>query len=508
MPEETEKKIAILIDADNISYKKIEEILNEVKRYGIPTIKRIYGDWTSPYVENWKDSLLTHAITPIQQYSYTQGKNSTDSALIIDAMDILHSDRVDGFCIVSSDSDFTRLATRLRESGKLVIGIGERKTPKPFISSCDKFIYVEILEKEVSKKAVKKKNNNTSPTPSPIERNKISALDEETLELLKDTVDDTADESGWAFLGEIGSLFNKRKPDFDARNYGYEKISHLFKAYKEDFEIEERNTEKSRIKNYYIRNIINKVTPATPAVPKAEHPNPNQSKTTQSHSSSAQTGHKGHNQGKQNNPGQNKVINTPNSTKTESVSSHQGKIVNTQNPPDQAENISGNQKQEKTKSSAAKSKSATDNQKQGKGQAHTEKAEITVTNQGNADNNASEATQTTDGTPSTVKNTTINLETAILPSKGNQITAEDVTKNQIRITKDLKQLFPNKTKKIRILIDNEYECSFSYRRDRSHVLSLGTAAAQELELEAGISIKVTKLGENSYQLEKVIKESN
>jgi uncharacterized protein (TIGR00288 family) len=148
MAEHGDLQIAILIDADNVSYRKIEEILNEVKRYGIPTIKRIYGDWTNPYVEKWKDKLLTHAITPIQQYSYTQGKNSTDSALIIDAMDILHSDRVDGFCIVSSDSDFTRLATRLRESGKLVIGIGEKKTPKPFIASCDKFIYVEIFEKK------------------------------------------------------------------------------------------------------------------------------------------------------------------------------------------------------------------------------------------------------------------------------------------------------------------------------------------------------------------------
>lgn len=507
MPEETEKKIAILIDADNISYKKIEEILNEVKRYGIPTIKRIYGDWTSPYVENWKDSLLTHAITPIQQYSYTQGKNSTDSALIIDAMDILHSDRVDGFCIVSSDSDFTRLATRLRESGKLVIGIGERKTPKPFISSCDKFIYVEILEKEVSKKAVKKKNNNNSPTPSPIERNKISALDEETLELLKDTVDDTADESGWAFLGEIGSLFNKRKPDFDARNYGYEKISHLFKAYKEDFEIEERNTEKSRIKNYYIRNIINKATPATPTVPKAEHPTHNQSKTTQAHSNSTQTENKGAHQGKSNNTAQNKVVNTTHSTKTESASPNQEKNVNMQNQPAQSENTFVNQKPENTKSSPAKTKK-TANQKQGKARAHAEKTETAITNQINPVNIDSEPDKSTSTNPLPVKNMAINLETAIIPSKGNHITAEDVTKNQIRITKDLKQLFPNKTKKIRILINNEYECAFSYRRDRSHVLSLGTAAAQELELEAGISIKVTKLGENSYQLEKVIKESN
>ncbi len=267
MAEHGDLQIAILIDADKASYRKIEEILNEVKRYGIPTIKRIYGDWTNPYVEKWKDKLLTHAITPIQQYSYTQGKNSTDSALIIDAMDILHSDRVDGFCIVSSDSDFTRLATRLRESGKLVIGIGEKKTPKPFIASCDKFIYVEIFEKNQKKETVAKKKQQNQPKPAPVDNpTSIAVLDEETLELLKDTVDDTADENGWAFLGEIGSLFNKRKPDFDARNYGYDKMSHLFKAYKEDFEIEERNTDKSRIKHYYIRNIIKRpLAMASPA---------------------------------------------------------------------------------------------------------------------------------------------------------------------------------------------------------------------------------------------------
>src|SRR5690606_13868417 len=148
MAQEADLKIAVLIDADNVSNTKIESILDEVKRYGIPTIKRIYADWTRSHVAGWKEPLLTHAITPIQQYGYTTGKNSSDSALIIDAMDILHSQQVDGFTIVSSDSDFTRLAIRLRESGKLVIGVGEKKTPKPFISACDKFIYIEILGKE------------------------------------------------------------------------------------------------------------------------------------------------------------------------------------------------------------------------------------------------------------------------------------------------------------------------------------------------------------------------
>lgn len=242
MAEKADLNIAILIDADNISFKKIDEILNEVKRYGVPTIKRIYGDWTSSYVANWKEKLLTHAITPIQQYGYTQGKNSTDSALIIDAMDILHSDRVDGFCIVSSDSDFTRLATRLRESGKLVIGVGERKTPQPFISSCDKFIYVEILDKV--------------PNAAPL-------VDKDTMTILKETVADTADDSGWAFLGDIGNLIIKRKPDFDARNYGFDKLSQLFKALKVDFQVDERTREKSNVKHYFIKN--NSSAPAAKA---------------------------------------------------------------------------------------------------------------------------------------------------------------------------------------------------------------------------------------------------
>lgn len=399
MANPKELNIAILIDADNVSHKKIKNILNEVKRYGVSTIKRIYGDWTSPYVENWKESLLTHAITPIQQYSYTQGKNSTDSALIIDAMDILHSDKVDGFCIVSSDSDFTRLATRLRESGKLVIGVGERKTPKPFIASCDKFIYVEILEKpetEKNKKAKPSPMASPAPTPksqesTPIIQNQVqpssptttnntttkeqeaelNILDEETLILLKDAVDDTADESGWASLGETGSLILKRKPDFDSRNYGYEKMSHLFKSMKEDFDIEERSSEKSKIKHFFIRNII---------VPKQ-------------------------------------------------------------------------QKQDQT----TKEK-------------ESDKKPISM----------------------------------IIPSPGNKITADDVKNNKIRITKNFKPLFPKKSTKLKIKIKTEHECSFSYRGDRSHVLSLGKEAATELGLEEGSNFKITKLADNKYSIQKQI----
>lgn len=261
-----ELNIAVLIDADNVSNSKIENILDEVKRHGTPSIKRIYGDWTSPYVAGWKDPLLTHAITPIQQYSYTSGKNSTDSALIIDAMDILHSQKVDGFCIVSSDSDFTRLAIRLRESGKLVIGIGQKKTPKPFIAACDKFIYIEILS-----------NNNTQATAAvdnKVQEKGVETQEKETqksvdaepissnfIRLLKNTVNDVADESGWAFLAEIGALLNKRKPDFDPRIYGFLKLAPLFKSLNRYFDIDEKNVENTKIKHIYIKNKDNKRSP-------------------------------------------------------------------------------------------------------------------------------------------------------------------------------------------------------------------------------------------------------
>jgi Protein of unknown function DUF88. len=433
MAEHGDLQIAILIDADNVSYRKIEEILNEVKRYGIPTIKRIYGDWTNPYVEKWKDKLLTHAITPIQQYSYTQGKNSTDSALIIDAMDILHSDRVDGFCIVSSDSDFTRLATRLRESGKLVIGIGEKKTPKPFIASCDKFIYVEIFEKTQKKETVAKKKQQNQPKPAPVDNpTSIAVLDEETLELLKDTVDDTADENGWAFLGEIGSLFNKRKPDFDARNYGYDKMSHLFKAYKEDFEIEERNTDKSRIKHYYIRNIIKRPLAMVSPAPAAE------------------TEHK-----------------TPSSPipPTETT----GKTANQNN---RKKGRQEKKRQDKTSSELIENEvpKVQDIQEQ--------KAE---------------------SLPSIVQTPPTNM---LFPSEGNKITADDVKKSQIRITKEFKPLFPTKSQKLRIMINaGEYECNFTYRGRGFHVLKLGKEAATQLSLTEGIQIQIVKLNEVSFSLQ-------
>ncbi len=254
-------KIAVLIDADNVSSSKIERILDEVKRYGTPSIKRIYADWTKSHVTGWKEPLLTHAITPIQQYSYTVGKNSSDSALIIDAMDILHSQQVDGFTIVSSDSDFTRLAIRLRESGKMVIGVGEKKTPKPFIAACDKFIYIEILDTETTTKPLAKEKipAETTDAIGKVSKQAAPAVQEhepigrEMIALLKASVNDVADEGGWAPLAAIGGLLNKRKPDFDPRVYGFSKLTPLFKSLDQYFDVEEKSTEKTKIKHVYIK---------------------------------------------------------------------------------------------------------------------------------------------------------------------------------------------------------------------------------------------------------------
>ncbi len=250
MKDNNDLKLAVLIDADNIPYSNVKGMLNEIAKFGIPTIKRIYGDWTKPTVSGWKPALLDNAITPIQQYSYTTGKNATDSAMIIDAMDILHSDKVDGFCLVSSDSDFTRLATRLRESGMLVIGIGEKKTPNPFIVSCDKFIYIEILGNDESTPSSKTIGEGSATT-----RIEKEVIGEGLIKLLKTTVDDLADDNGWAFLAEVGSLIMKKKPDFDPRNYGFQKLTPLIKSLKKHFQIEERDVENMRIKHVYVKNI-------------------------------------------------------------------------------------------------------------------------------------------------------------------------------------------------------------------------------------------------------------
>ncbi len=237
-----ENRLAVLIDGDNIPSMYINEMMEEIAKYGSPTIKRIYGDWTKPHLKKWKEVLLENAITPIQQYSYTTGKNATDSAMIIDAMDILYSNNIDGFCLVSSDSDFTRLATRIRESGKLVYGIGEKKTPNPFIASCDKFIYLEILKKEVEE----------SNEGSSKKQQKFESITPKVKKFIVNTIKDLADDEGWAFMGEVGSLLQKKQPNFDPRNYGFQKLTPLISSIP-DIEIETRDNTNGRFKLIYVR---------------------------------------------------------------------------------------------------------------------------------------------------------------------------------------------------------------------------------------------------------------
>jgi uncharacterized LabA/DUF88 family protein len=236
-------KLAVLIDADNIPSKYIKEMMEEIAKYGTPTVKRIYGDWTKPYLSKWKNVLLENAINPIQQYAYTTGKNATDSAMIIDAMDILYSEKVNGFCLVSSDSDFTKLANRLREAGVVVYGIGEKKTPNPFIVACDKFIYLEILETVEDTKDGKRKHK----------KSHLDKITPKVIRLLRNSVEDAADEDGWAFMGDVGSLILKKQPNFDARNFGFEKLTPLFKSLSQ-FEIEQRDRTSGRFKLIYVRN--------------------------------------------------------------------------------------------------------------------------------------------------------------------------------------------------------------------------------------------------------------
>ncbi len=274
MQEGSELRIAVLIDADNVPYAHVKGMLEEISRYGTPTIKRIYGDWTSSNLSGWKKVLLENAIIPIQQYGYTVGKNSTDSAMIIDAMDILYTGQVNGFCLVSSDSDFTRLAMRLREAGMRVLGMGEKKTPTPFIAACDRFIYLEILnaEKEDQKEEQREENknegrsarrrsrpkaaavDNTASESGEAERAKIGRVDASLIKLIASSVDDIADENGWAFLGDVGNLIQKKQPSFDSRNYGYRKLTQLIQATGK-FEIDQRETANNHIKHVYIRQI-------------------------------------------------------------------------------------------------------------------------------------------------------------------------------------------------------------------------------------------------------------
>lgn len=246
MAEEVqERRIAVLIDAENVSPKYLKHVLDEIATHGIPTYKRIYGDWTTPQLSSWKGALLEYSITPIQQYSYTTGKNATDSALIIDAMDILYSGSVDGFCIVSSDSDFTRLAARLREAGMFVLGMGERKTPRPFIAACEKFRYFESLSVT---------HQTEKPSAQKEETRKSERFDRRTLtESIRSIVTEISDEDGWAFLGDVGNVLSKRYPDFDTRNYGYSKLTPLISSL-EAFDVMSRETSNPHITHKFIRN--------------------------------------------------------------------------------------------------------------------------------------------------------------------------------------------------------------------------------------------------------------
>ena len=232
---DAQKKLAVLIDADNAQSGIIEGLLEEIAKYGVASVKRIYGNWTSPALQPWKETLLKYSIQPVQQFSYTKGKNTTDSALIIDAMDLLYTGNFDGFCLVSSDSDFTRLASRLRESGKMVYGFGEEKTPDSFVKACDKFIFTEILRKS------KPSDGKIEETPKGTRVMKPLKLKEDAklVTLLKSAVEDCSDDDGWANLSDVGNIITKKSPEFDSRNWGYKKLKDLVKEI-ELFDIEER----------------------------------------------------------------------------------------------------------------------------------------------------------------------------------------------------------------------------------------------------------------------------
>ena len=271
MAEQKDLRLAVLIDADNAPRSAIGDVMAEVAVYGTPTIKRIYGDWTTPNLASWKPLLLENAITPVQQYGYTTGKNSTDSAMIIDAMDILYTGQVDGFVLVSSDSDFTRLAIRLREAGKKVYGMGERKTPNPFIVACDKFVYIEVIrsaaekakaeeprqEKAAKAKKPAKKKEEAAPAPAPAHEPEPpepeSRVPKAVVELIADAVETMADEDGYAFMGDLGNLLVKKQPDFDPRNFGFSKLTQLVR-YLPRFEVDVRQTSLPHVKHIYVRD--------------------------------------------------------------------------------------------------------------------------------------------------------------------------------------------------------------------------------------------------------------
>ncbi|HNU70571.1 MAG TPA: NYN domain-containing protein [Thermodesulfobacteriota bacterium] len=239
--------LAVLIDADNTRPSITEGLLSEITKFGLASVKRIYGDWTTPNLNGWKEVLLEHSIQPIQQFRYTVGKNATDSAMIIDAMDLLYTRRFGGFCLVSSDSDFTRLASRIREEGLVVYGFGEQKTPKAFVSACDKFIFLEVLiTKEDSEPAVRKRSTNELKG------------DTKLVTLFRNAIEAASDESGWAHLGAVGSNIAQQAPEFDPRNYGYKKLGDLAMAIKL-FDMDEKILSDGHSKAIYILDKRKKV---------------------------------------------------------------------------------------------------------------------------------------------------------------------------------------------------------------------------------------------------------
>ena len=254
--EQNNLKLAVLIDADNISYKYLKTLFEEVAQYGVAYIKRVYGDWSSTLLSPWKQEALQFSIIPIQQFSYTTGKNSTDSAMIIDAMDVLYADNVDGFCIVSSDSDFTRLAARLRESGKIVIGFGENKTPQSFRSACDKFICLDIIGTAItSEEKGASLEAKSSIRKVKVEKKPSTKIPSETIELLKKIVDENGDDAErWVFLAKVGKIVNRYKSDFDYRLYGAKSLSGLFEMLNNHFEMQIRDTSNPNIKHYFVRS--------------------------------------------------------------------------------------------------------------------------------------------------------------------------------------------------------------------------------------------------------------
>lgn len=246
MTSERQLRLAVLIDADNSQPSIIDGLLEEVATYGIASIKRIYGDWSSDNMRGWKSILLDYSLQPVQQYPYTPGKNATDMKMLIDAMDILYSERMDGFCLVSSDSDFTPLAQRVRQEGLTVFGFGQEKTPKAFVRACDRFIYTEVLRKE----------EKSAETTQPRRKMRSSAdlkQDTKLVNIVRNSLEDSADDTGWASLGVVGQKIANAYPDFDPRNFGYKKLGELIKAM-DLFQIEERPMENSPAHNIYVRD--------------------------------------------------------------------------------------------------------------------------------------------------------------------------------------------------------------------------------------------------------------